>query len=176
MSLMLAACGSNERPPATPKVPQKLVHDDAITKKPTTETTTTPTSEPTLEPKPAIDDVGAAPSNETDTDGLKSAVLAEYRAKVVSWFSARFAIRGKLPFATLKTLFAIVSVTTSTDEKVIGYALLRPSGNALFDQTVSQTMVGIVTAKESLPHAPEPWMIGKAFAIRLSCANPTTCQ
>ncbi len=68
---------------------------------------------------------GAA--NGTETDPLKARAVDMYRAQLAAWFVARFQIRGKIPFDTLKTLRAAATVTVTSDRKVGGFSLIKPS-------------------------------------------------
>ena len=65
------------------------------------------------------------------------------------------AIRGKVPFDTLKKLHASAVVTVTSGRKVGSFSIVKPSGNATFDAEVQATLAHIQSGGTELP-APPP--------------------
>ncbi len=119
---------------------------------------------------------GAA--NGTETDPLKARAADRYRAELSAWFAARFQIAGKIPFETLKTLNAVVSVSVTDERKVGGFTVSKPSGDATFDGEVHATLSRIQSAGVELPGPPPnyPEMLGKSLSINLLCNVKKRCE
>jgi len=79
----------------------------------------------------------------TETDPLKARAVGQYTQIIIAWFNARFR-QPDIECETLKELRASVSATLGPDRTVTGYTVLRPSGNAQFDERVNTTMGNIV--------------------------------
>lgn len=114
----------------------------------------------------------------TETDPLKGRAADLYRAQLAAWFAGRFAIRGKIPFDTLKTLSASAIVTTSADRHVTGFSISRPSGNETFDDTVRATLSAIQSSGVELPGPPPlyPDMLGRTLPVSFRCSNRSQCE
>ncbi|HXN33622.1 MAG TPA: hypothetical protein VN894_17255 [Polyangiaceae bacterium] len=119
---------------------------------------------------------GAA--NGTETDPLKARAADMYRAQLAAWFAARFQIAGKIPFDTLKTLQAVVSVTVTDDRKMGSFSVGKPSGDPTFDAEVDATLVRIQSSGVELPAPPPmyPEMLGKSLSIKLHCNDRKRCE
>jgi hypothetical protein len=76
----------------------------------------------------------------TETDPLKARVLSQYQAKVNAWFNARFRQPTQIECEVLKGLRASVVVSIGADRQVASYSIVRPSGNAAFDERVKSSM------------------------------------
>lgn len=76
----------------------------------------------------------------TETDPLKARILSQYQAKIHAWFNARFRQPTQIECETLKGLRASVVVTIGADRQVASYSIVRPSGNAVFDERVKSSM------------------------------------
>ena len=106
-----------------------------------------------------LKDAGAAPPKETpqpqgegspdgvkggtETDPLKARAVGQYTQLIIAWFNARFH-QPSIECETLKGLSASVSAALGPDRTVTGFSVLRPSGNAEFDERVNTTMTNIV--------------------------------
>ena len=92
--------------------------------------------------KPNVDSEGSPDGVKegTETDPLKARVLSQYQAKVHAWFNARFRQPTQIECETLKGLRASVVVTVGADRQVASYSIVRPSGNAVFDERVKSSM------------------------------------
>jgi hypothetical protein len=136
-----------------------------------------------------VPDAGRAPvSNEegaadgvkegTETDPLKAHAVSLYRSQLDRWFSAKFAIRGKIPFETLKTLKGTVVVQIGPDRTVTNFSLTKPSGNATFDEELRSTMANIVASGAELPPPPPmyPDVLGSSQAFSFHCTNRSSCE
>lgn len=136
-----------------------------------------------------VPDAGRAPvSNEegaadgvkegTETDPLKAHAVSLYRSQLDRWFSSKFAIRGKIPFDTLKTLKGTVVVQIGPDRTVTNFSLTKPSGNATFDEELRSTMAGIVASGAELPPPPPmyPDVLGSSQAFSFHCTNRSSCE
>ena len=89
----------------------------------------------------------------TETDPLKAYAVSQYRARIIAWFNSRFKV-PELPCEELKALGAGVAARVSGERTVAGYTITRPSGNAVFDARVKQTMDSIVAGRHELPPPP----------------------
>ncbi|HLK38483.1 MAG TPA: TonB C-terminal domain-containing protein [Polyangiaceae bacterium] len=119
---------------------------------------------------------GAA--NGTETDPLKARAADMYRDQLQRWFASHFHIRGKIPFDTLKTLHASVTVTVTEDRKVGSFTIVKPSGDATFDAEVQATLSGIQSGGAELPAPPPlyPDMLGKTLPVRFGCSERKQCE
>jgi hypothetical protein len=79
----------------------------------------------------------------TETDPLKARAVGQYTQLIIAWFNARFH-QPDIECETLKGLSSAVSATLGPDRTVTGFSVLRPSGNAQFDERVTNTMTNIV--------------------------------
>lgn len=75
----------------------------------------------------------------TEADPLKARVVSQYSLKIAAWFNARFR-QPDVECDVLKGLRASVSVSVAADRSVAGYSVVRPSGNATFDERVRATL------------------------------------
>ena len=136
-----------------------------------------------------VPDAGRAPvSNEegaadgvkggTETDPLKAHAVSLYRSVLDHWFSSKFAIRGKIPFETLKTLKATVVVQIGPERTVTSFNMTKPSGNATFDDQLRSTMASIVSSGAELPPPPPlyPDVLGSSQAFSFHCTNRSSCE
>jgi len=119
---------------------------------------------------------GAA--NGTETDPLKGRAADMYRAQLMSWFAARFNIRGKIPFDTLKKLHASTTVSITPDRRVGGFSVTRPSGDPTFDAEVQATLAKIQGSGAELPAPPPmyPDMLGQSLPVGFSCTIRAACE
>lgn len=121
-------------------------------------------------------ELGAATG--TETDPLKARAADMYRAQLQAWFGAQFDIRGKLPFARLRTLHALAAVTVSGDRKVVAFTLQKASGDDVFDAQVRATLSHIQSSGAELPAPPAnyPEMLGSSLPVGFSCTIASRCQ
>jgi len=114
----------------------------------------------------------------TETDPLKAHAVSLYRSQLDRWFSAKFAIRGKIPFETLKTLKGTVVVQIGPDRTVTNFSLTKPSGNSTFDEELRSTMASIVASGAELPPPPPmyPDVLGSGQAFCFDCKNRGSCE
>jgi len=114
----------------------------------------------------------------TEADPLKARAADMYRAQLAAWFAARFAIRGKVPFDTLKTLSATATVSISADRHVTGFSISRPSGNSTFDDEVRATLQSIQSSGVEVPAPPPlyPEMLGHSLPVSFRCTNQGQCS
>lgn len=114
----------------------------------------------------------------TETDPLKARAADMYRAQLAAWFASRFAIRGKIPFETLKTLSASASVSISPDRHVTGFSITRPSGNSTFDDEVRATLQSIQSSGVEVPAPPPlyPDMLSRSLPVSFRCTNQGQCS
>jgi hypothetical protein len=119
---------------------------------------------------------GAA--NGTETDPLKARAVDMYKAQLAAWFVSRFAIRGKIPFQTLKTLAAVATVTVTPDRKLGSFSIVKPSGDSTFDDEVRATLVRIESSGTELPAPPPayPDLLGTSFPIQFRCTIQKVCE
>jgi hypothetical protein len=92
----------------------------------------------------------------TETDPLKAFAVSQYKMRISGWFNARFKrpSSAEIPCEELKTLRASVVASVSGSRTVASYSVVKPSGNALFDQRVDATLAGIVSSGAELPPPP----------------------
>src|SRR5882724_1576891 len=88
----------------------------------------------------------------TETDPLKARAVDLYRAKIVSWFTARFHPPSELPCEVVRALSSGAQITVGPDRTITGYTLSRPSNNATFDAKVKATLDSVVG--QQLPPPP----------------------
>ncbi|MFO0667538.1 MAG: hypothetical protein U0174_26540 [Polyangiaceae bacterium] len=114
----------------------------------------------------------------TEADPLKARAADMYRAQLAAWFASRFAIRGKVPFETLKTLSASAIVTIGPERHVTGFSITKTSGNATFDDEVRTTLQSIQSSGVEVPAPPPlyPEMLGKSLPVSFRCTNPGQCS
>ena len=104
----------------------------------------------------------------TETDPLKAFAVSQYRIKISSWFNARFKRpTGEIPCDVLKTLRASVSASVGGERTVVSYSIVKPSGNAVFDERVKATLEGIVSGAAELPPPPPnyPDILGTSISV-----------
>ncbi len=114
----------------------------------------------------------------TETDPLKARAADMYRAQLAAFFAARFQIRGKIPFDTLKTLHAAATVTVTSDRKVGSFSVVRPSGNPRFDTEVQETLARVRSGGAELPAPPPmyPEMLGQSLPVGFQCTVQRLCE
>jgi len=114
----------------------------------------------------------------TETDPLKGRAADMYRAQLASWFAGHFQIRGKIPFATLKTLHATAVVTVTGDRKVGSFTIVKPSGDSTFDAEVTATLTRIQSGGAELPAPPPmyPDMLGQTVPVGFQCTIQKFCE
>jgi hypothetical protein len=88
----------------------------------------------------------------TETDPLKARAVDLYRAKIVSWFTARFHPPSDLPCEVVRALSSGAQITVGPERTITGYTLSRPSNNATFDAKVRATLDSVVG--QQLPPPP----------------------
>jgi hypothetical protein len=114
----------------------------------------------------------------TETDPLKAHAVDFYRSQIDHWFSARFRIRGKLPFETLKTLRASAVVTISPERTVTSFTITKPSGNSVFDEELRATLESIVSSGAELPAPPPmyPDILSSSQRLAFQCKDRSMCE
>ncbi|HKQ68078.1 MAG TPA: hypothetical protein VJT73_02000 [Polyangiaceae bacterium] len=114
----------------------------------------------------------------TETDPLKANAVNMYRSQLTSWFLAKFAIRGKIPFETLKNLRATAVANIGADRTVTGFSITKPSGDATFDEQVKATLSSIVSSGAELPSPPPmyPDILQSSLPIGFRCTNRSSCE
>lgn len=191
-----AATASPPRRNATPppRPPSRPQPNEAPTPSPqaSAEPSPSPTSEPSSDPSPDPSAGASASATEaapmasgsplgsdagTETDPLKGRAAATYRAQLDGWFSARFHIRGKLPFEQLARLSASVVVTVA-DRRVVGFTLTAPSGDPVFDGQLRADLGAIQASSALLPAPPpaHPELLGGTVSLRFACASRAYCE
>ena len=135
---------------------------------------------PDAGPAPNLGGEGAPDGvkNGTETDPLKAHAASLYRAKLDSWFSAHFAIRGKIPFDQLEKLRATVRVDVSPSRTVAAYAISRFSGNATFDEILRGTLASLQSSGAELPPPPPmyPDILGTSLSLSFACTRRAQCE
>ncbi|MGD0837412.1 MAG: TonB C-terminal domain-containing protein [Polyangia bacterium] len=113
-----------------------------------------------------------------DDDGLKQRAIDIYRGDLVAWFLARFDIRGKLAFATLKHLRAVASISITPEHTVDSFTLTAESGNPIFDAQVKSALAIIRSSGASLPPPPPlyPDLLGKSLSVSFQCTVRSACE
>lgn len=152
------------------------------------------TSEPAEDPVKKADDTipaldaGPSPSTTnsgsvdgvpsgTEADPLKAQQVSVYRAQLRAWFASRFAIRGKLPFAKLKSLMATATVLVDGSRRVTGYSI-KGSGDPVFDAEVEKTLAAVKTSGAELPPPPDkyPDVLGSSLTLSFQCTVASQCE
>jgi hypothetical protein len=112
----------------------------------------------------------------TETDPLRGQQLRMYRSTLDGWFSARFAIRGKLPFAALEKLSAAVDVSIDDARRVLRYVVVRPSGDRRFDDALRASLDATIGA--SLPPPPRAYAdaLGGTLHLVFKCTVRSQCE
>lgn len=113
----------------------------------------------------------------TESDPLKARAAAGYRSQLDGWFSARFHIRGKLPFERLEKLAAAVVVSVS-DRRVVSFALSAASGDPVFDAQLRSDLNAIQASGVELPAPPptHPELLGATVSLRFACSIRAYCE
>jgi hypothetical protein len=111
---------------------------------------TKPEEDPNLPEEGAADGVKEG----TETDPLKAFAVSQYKMKISSWFNVRFKRPTEIPCEQLKTLRASVVASIGGDRTVTGFSVVKPSGNAVFDERVQATMSSIQSQQSELPPPP----------------------
>ncbi|GAC1364188.1 MAG: hypothetical protein NVSMB47_15850 [Polyangiales bacterium] len=131
-------------------------------------------------PDPNLNTPGSAAGTEngTEADPLKAQVVDQYRAQLTAWFTARFPIRGKLPFDVLKELYGRVVAHITADRKVGSYEIAKASGNEIFDGELRKAMDAIVASGAVLPPPPPayPDILGATFPVGFRCNIKQYCE
>jgi hypothetical protein len=146
------------------------------------ETAIGPTGTATAVSTNAADPVGpVAPTTATsggDGDPLAAQQAGMYRGQLDAWFSARFQIRGKLPFDQLKNLRATVVVTVDASRQVTGFQIVKPSGDPIFDGELRRALSAAQSGAGTLPAPPEshPELLGTQVTLSFSCTSRARCE
>ena len=88
----------------------------------------------------------------TEIDPLKARAANLYRAKLLSWFQARFQAPGNLPCDVVHSLTASASVSVGPDRTITSATLGRASNNPDFDARVKTALDNFVG--QQLPPPP----------------------
>lgn len=114
----------------------------------------------------------------TETDPAKAHAINQYRAELNAWFSARFNIRGKIPFDKLKTLKATVTITVTDDRRVGGYDVFPGSGDDVFDDQLFRDLAKVQVSGAVLPPPPEnyPDILGTKLKLTFQCTVQASCE
>jgi len=116
-----------------------------------------PDAAPTVEGEGTADGVKEG----TEADPLKARAVSQYEQKILAWFNARFTPPvGDVPCDELKKLSASVAANVGGDRSVTGFAIRRPSGNAVFDARVQSVMQGTIGAELPPPPPLYPDILG----------------
>jgi hypothetical protein len=173
-------------------IPRSPVHDAAV--RPTASAVETDAAPPPPDPEAPVSaastdaaPVGSAASAlgspegsdaGTETDPLKARAVSMYRAQLAAWFLSRFAIRGKVPFETLKDLRAAASVSVTGDRRVGGFSITRASGNEVFDGEVRAALSRVQSSGAELPAPPPlyPDVLGQSISVSFQCTSRSQCE
>lgn len=114
----------------------------------------------------------------TETDPAKAHAVDFYRSQLERWFYGKFAIKGKVPFDTLKTLRASVTVNISGDRTVTSFTITRPSGDSTFDDELRATLASIVSNGAELPSPPPnyPDILQSTLSMTFRCTLRSVCE
>ena len=114
----------------------------------------------------------------TETDPLKAHAIDFYKSQLDRWFSAKFRIRGKIPFDTLKDLRASVRVNIGPDRTVTSFTITKPSGNPAFDDELASSLSAIVSSGAELPSPPTnyPDILQSTQSFTFRCTNRSSCE
>lgn len=129
---------------------------------------------------PVAQNEGSAAGSKTgtETDPLKAHAVDQYRAQLDAWFSARFNIRGKVPWDKLKDLKATVVVDVTPDRKVGGYDVVKGSGDDTFDDQLYRDLAKVQVSGAVLPAPPEnyPDILGTKLRLSFRCSVRAACE
>jgi hypothetical protein len=130
------------------------------------------------DPNTANSGSAAGSKTGTETDPAKAHAINQYRAELNAWFSARFNIRGKIPFDTLKTLRATVTVDVTADRRVGGYDVFPGSSNDVFDDQLFRDLAKVQVSGAVLPPPPEnyPDILGTKLKLTFQCTVKAACE
>jgi hypothetical protein len=111
-------------------------------------------------------------------DEEKARAIVLYRGQLAGWFSARFDIRGKVPFDTLEKLRATVVFEIAPDRTVTSYDVVKGSGNEVFDDRLYRNMASVVAGKAVLPPPPDkyPEVLTPKVTVNFSCTVRAQCE
>jgi hypothetical protein len=128
------------------------------------------TSEPSSTTSTASDDVSLEP--------LKARAAEAYRMHLIVWFSARFHIRGKVPYERLKLLNARAVVSFDADRRVTGFTIGSTSGEPMFDETVEATLSQMQADAAQLPEPPPMWpdLLRSPLPVSFACTVRKFCE
>jgi hypothetical protein len=129
---------------------------------------------------PVTANSGSAAGSDAGTalDAAFAHAVDQYKAQLNAWFSARFNIRGKLPFETLKKLRATVTIDVTPDRRVGGYDVFPGSGNDVFDDQLFRDLAKVQVSGAVLPPPPEnyPDILGSKLKLTFSCTHQASCE
>ena len=129
---------------------------------------------------PVAQNEGSAAGSKTgtETDPLKAHAVDQYRAQLDAWFSARFNIRGKVPWDKLKDLRATVVIDITADRKVGGYDVVKGSGDDTFDDQLYRDLAKVQVSGAVLPPPPEsyPDILGTKLRLSFRCSVRAACE
>jgi outer membrane biosynthesis protein TonB len=129
---------------------------------------------------PNASEAGSAAGSKTgtETDPAKAHAIDQYKAQLNAWFSARFNIKGKVPWETLKNLKAIVVIDITPDRKVGGYDVVKGSGNDAFDDQLYRDLAKVQVGGAVLPPPPEnyPDILGTKQRLSFQCTVQAACE
>ncbi len=119
---------------------------------------------------------GAA--NGTETDPLKARAADSYRQTLIAWFGSHLQIRGKIPFDELKKLHVSTKVEITSDRKVSGFTIVKPSGDPILDGEVQATLTRIQSSGVELPAPPPmyPDFLGSSLPVGFQCTVRAQCE
>ncbi len=179
-----------------PKAAQKKADQGEATPSTKADPTTAPTSKSDAGPPndaQSLDPVAGDASNDpiankegsaaghkdgTEVDPMKAHAVDQYRAQLDAWFSARFAIRGKVPWEKLKTLKATVVIDITPDRRVGGYDVVATSGEEAFDDQLYRDLAKVQVSGAVLPPPPEnyPDILGTKLRLVFRCSVRSACE
>lgn len=129
---------------------------------------------------PNASEAGSAAGSKTgtETDPLKAHAVDQYKGQLNAWFSARFNIRGKVPFDKLKTLKATVVIDVTADRHVGGYDVVSGSGDDTFDDQLYRDLAKVQVSGAVLPPPPEnyPDILGSKLRLTFQCTVKAACE
>jgi hypothetical protein len=130
------------------------------------------------DPNTANSGSAAGSKTGTETDPAKAHAINQYRAELNAWFSARFNIRGKIPFDQLKPLKATVTIDITGDRRVGGYDVFPGSGNEVFDDQLFRDLAKVQVSGAVLPPPPEnyPDILGTKLKLTFQCTVKAACE
>lgn len=174
---------------ATPPLPTLPETPEAPSSPTPAATSTSANADPEPATGPVVADAGLPPAAAstlgsalgsdagTEIDPLKARAAASYRSQLDNWFSARFHIRGRLPFARLEKLVASVVVSVS-ERHVVSFSLAAPSGDPVFDGQLRADLNAIQSSGVELPAPPptHPELLGSTVSLRFACSIRAYCE